>query len=208
MNPMRSRYSTESQCGASHDGSHEPRSSSNVLHGPDPSRRNSVSAADSPRWTLHRTNGSRPRADLLAWKSAGGRQAAAHPRELEMRVRVHQAGQQCHGAQIDFPFRWKIAWTRVAERDDAAPFGQDPAVPDGRLGDWKHPRGSVLRHSGLQTAHDPQSAMPLCCFPDRLLAGYRLSSSGTLVSPSSRAVARLSMRGTSRSRKIGSPSTS
>ena len=81
-------------------------------------------------------------------------------------------------------------------------------IQPSRMGGWEigSSQSALMgHHCRLSCNHQ---CAPLCCLPGRLRAGYRFSSSGTLVSPSARAVARLSMRGTSRSLKIGSPSTS
>src|SRR5262249_44019470 len=115
----------------------------------------------------------------------------AEVRELQMRVRVDEAGQDHHVPEIQIAP--PTPRPRPPERDDAAAVDRHPPVSNGRPADRKHPGGAVANQSS-------RSVLPL-----RLRAGYRRSSAGTEWSPSSRAVTSSSIRGTSRSRNTGSP---
>ena len=122
------------------------------------------------------------------------RHLVAQIRELEMGVRVDETRHHRHVSQLDVA--GAVGGRRaMAERDDAAAIDGEPAVARRRLADGQHPGRVVADQWGMTRSR----------LPAWLLAGYFSSSSGTLVSPSARAVASSSMRGTSRSRKIGSP---
>ena len=80
----------------------------------------------------------------------------------------------------------------------ATAAGGYPSSPDGRRGNRKNPGGAV----------EDQWPVSRAFFSAALRAAYRLISGGRDVSPSARATASSSIRGTSRSRKIGSPCSS
>ena len=85
-----------------------------------------------------------------------------------------------------------------AKIDHATAIGAHPSSADGRPGDRKNPGGAV----------EDQWPVSRAFFSAALRAAYRLISGGREVSPSARATASSSIRGTSRSRKIGSPCSS
>ena len=77
----------------------------------------------------------------------GRRHLVAQVRQLEVRVRVDQAGQERDLAEIDDVARRRPdAAPGRAERDDAAAVDRDPAVADRRLGDRQHPGGVIADH--------------------------------------------------------------
>src|SRR5262249_15528882 len=115
--------------------------------------------------------------------------------KLEMGMRVYKAGHDRHIAQINVlppldPTR-RLAFGPT--RDDAIAIDRDPAVADRRPGNRNNPGGVIADHCNRVD------------LPVRLRGGYKRSSAGTDASPSARAVASSSIRGTSRSRKMGSP---
>ena len=83
----------------------------------------------------------------------------------------------------------------AAKADDTPAFDSDPSVLYRRCRDGQDPRGLV----------DDQCPVRRAFFSAALRAAYLTISGGRLVSPSARATASSSIRGTARSRKMGSP---
>ena len=135
-------------------------------------------------------------------KRSRARHLSAQPRQFQVHVRVDQRRQQRVRAEID---QRRVVAER--ERGAGATGGGDATVVDGDP-PVEHRAGPRWARSQRErtTINPGPGRVPAC--PPETARRSRPARRARVLSPSARALARLSMRGTSRSRKMGLPSRS